>query len=806
MTEIRPNMKPVFIVFTFCYSVSYDRFLNHDNSGSDIVYIKPATALECQTACTQNPQCVAIQSNGGDDCWIKWKFPIEAHIDNICTPPHVCDGYFKVGAVSPLSNAFANKGWFIDENIRSTPDDDLTIPGPYNWATTINATCELNNCFAKQFRGFPGLYNGYRSSDLSYQAGNFFATRTAVSNHFTLLQFTEYSGSIQFLTPSYTMSACMTECFHNPLCQYAYFSRNDLKCALLNNIDRSKLIYDMASYRGDMQIVNKTWQYNTAYSALPNYNLITVGGISVNAISADACLRYCTTYNKPACTFNYNANTCIYYASIDLNDLKNTTNNAMTFLLNSATGAEIVPFFTRELSVSGSSSSSYTTTRLSLIIDGCINNLYCTHFTPDVVGNMYKGEGLYKGLVEATSTMGMYPLRLTIKVRSFSYTKQIPGFIIQPNVVPNGGVNPKSVSFTYDTCWTTLSCNYFSSDVSTSSGTQYSGISLVAASSNMLITKTTIASQFIEVSNVTFSVYSSVTPSISLSTCLSNCFASAACTYVFYVNSDLNCFFVTPAQTTTVYSLTNQYSKDISSFIKVVNYLNYVANVDTLPNNVTLNWQIQTELNCIAACDAQSYCYGTVYDVYNQKCSIVTSLALTGQSDQRYVWYKRLQVITTAIKPTTTTTATKTTKMAVVSTFKSASILPTTSTDVKSTSKSNAKSSSKGPAKSSSLEFIVFESSKSDFVKQSVILSTSQLPEPLADAPETSSITEIIQGNIYLIIGLFAGLLGLILLTLFLSKYFKSPKYKSKFDTKTHSTVRTEDKPISTRNATMRTF
>ena len=777
-------------------AVTYTNLRNDDYVGGDIAYIRGVgNYILCQNYCTSNPQCLAVQYNYGKDCYLKWKYPEESHLDNYCTGTgtNVCDIYTKDGYSSPLSNAFINKGWFIDENVQATTDDSIT-PSPFDWAVTVNNSCELKKCFAKQRWGTTGLYEGYGTSDLVHKVGFFFATRTAVSNHFTLLQFTEYSGSIQFLTPSYTMSACMTECFHNPLCQYAYFSRNDLKCALLNNIDRSKLIYDMASYRGDMQIVNKTWQYNTAYSALPNYNLITVGGISVNAISADACLRYCTTYNKPACTFNYNANTCIYYTSIDLNDLKNTTNNAMTFLLNSATGAEIVPFFTRE-STQFFESGSVGNVMHALHIASCQNSLFCTHVI--VTGSLsgYNTNKKYVVLKEdAVVPMGMYPWKLTFKVRSLSYTQQ-QGYIVQPFAQINCANSVPNPSFSYSSCWQTSNC-IWGTYSNSGSGIQCPTVPSISSSTGqtqMLVIKTTIATQYLELHNISYSNPLYTRLAISLAACLSLCFITPLCSFVFYDTSAILCAFVAEQNAQSLYSLTNQYSKEIVSFKKIANYTNYGAFVDTAPIvNQTLSWLNTTESSCISLCNGQNYCYGVIYSPFTSQCSIVNSQPTNFKQDARYVWYNRTRVTTTTVALIATTTSTT----AVTAVTTAATTISSTSPMVYSNNPTTTQISL--DLINASDVFILESSMISDGILQSQIASTTAIQNmPGVETPADPFAN--VSGNLYLIVALFGGLIALILVTFVLSKYFKNPKFKSKFDTRT---ITTEDMATKKRKPT----
>ena len=745
------------------FSAGYTFYSEDDYVGNDIAFFYSTTSSLCTAKCDLNNKCVAVQYHtDSDECYLKSKYPKEAYLPNHCDH---CSIYQKQGTSSPFSNAFMDNGWFIDENISVTSDDMTFNKAPFDWGTSVNATCEQKNCFAKQRWNFPSLYSGYDSKYVVYTRGYFFATRTAVSNHFTLVVASSYSGfSGPFLTPKYTMAACMSECFHNPQCQYAYYTRVLTKCALLSYIDTSKLVTDLTNYLGDIQIVAKTWQYNSTYSALPNYILTSIGISFPSGNTVSKCLKYCTDNNIPVCTFDYTLNTCRYFLFFDLSKLSNTTSNVMTFIQNSASNAEIVPFFARE----GSPILTFSKMTTSVGLSTCQTDPFCNFIVQDGLSNILK---LYYANFEDESTaiMGMGPLILTIKVKGTSYISQVPGYIVQPKISVSASSSISVPNFDFEKCWGTASCLYYTNFK------QFSNLigATILPASSIFVSKTTVGNQFIELSNVTSTLGANVVIlGRTLAQCLNNCLYST-CTYVFYDLSNFKCSFYDVSQIVYSSSLTNQYSQNIVTY-KRMSYLGYSGFSDVVPtlNLSTLIWLNKTEGFCISSCEVQAYCYGVIYCSFYKQCSLVLNIKpINTQPDARYIWYRKLKILTTEVEVRTTIHSSANTGIRAA--FTPSIEGNTAVSDIFYSSESIASNTE------STTE------SNMTFVEDTYLYTSMFTGLPSAKGPTVEPFT----GNFYLIIGLFIGLLALMFITFLLSKYFKSPKYKSKFDTRTRSTI-----------------
>ena len=710
-----------------------------DYYGNDITNFSPMSVDDCLSECDKLKDCLAVQYHAeSSSCWMKWKYPLEVRYS--AAPSQAM--YYKDGFTSPLSISLKDVGWYIDENLESD-SENLPYNGPDKDFIASSAYCESTSCFVKTI--IPAkIKSGYDSTKISHSLGLTLSTRTAVVNHFVLLNYTHYIGfNGPFLTPKYTMAACMTECFHNPQCQFAYFSRNSLKCALLSHLNMSSLIYDYDNYSADMQILNKTWQYDAQFSALPNY----VASIlyPVNAINtltnttAASCLKQCNSVDFAICSFDYSLKSCIKSIFTDLNSLfmslSFSSANAMTFINKGVIGADIVPFLSRPATtepavVSNFQSQIIPTELLEQTLSNCSVNLLCQRISQ--IGEIQMPSS---GLSESDTLIQMDVNVLTFKVIDPLNIQSIPGFVIQP-YAQMLSLNQSSLKFPIEECWGNSKCNKIGF-IKWLSGLMYvqytvdqfgysNSVVMSILPENKIIFKSTIGSQFTEYNNVTL-VYSYYNVTETLVNCLNECFMDNNCVFVFYDFKFWKCALTTESgigDLDKYGTLLNQYTPSMTSLKKKL-FVNYKIFVNTtLLSFVSVTNLTLSEEECIKKCSNIIACYGFLYTPFRRNCNLVHSGNYSTKADPTVVWYKRLVFEKSLYRASST------------------SIVPLIIESMTTAARSNQ------------------------------------------NEPPPNEILKLIQGNIYLIIGLFCGILSLGLIAWLINRKLKIPKSKLETESK----------------------
>ena len=353
------------VIFLNLILGSYLKVTLKDYNGNDFKYMESVAGdvTACEAECDKFDFCLGFSShpkgNMTQPCWLKFMLAKKTYRDanSFNGSVYIRPNMEKVisRALTPILPGFIiDQGVGLNNSIVPIPYKPLTsldLPYQVNKTYLLNgesiATCNTQSCYTVDMHGH--LTDSYTMDNVVSKPEHFIATRTAISNHFHIVEATYYPFNGPFLSMKYTLAACMTECFHSNECKYVYFNPTSFQCALLQIINTTSLVYNYSTFNNDLILMAKNWTITTDFAVLPNFKLS--GGTLFVQRTAGSCFKACNN----ACSFNYDTYECTGYGTTFINrTISPTIKNEILVINRKITGfnAILIPQLFIETSAS----------------------------------------------------------------------------------------------------------------------------------------------------------------------------------------------------------------------------------------------------------------------------------------------------------------------------------------------------------------------------------------------------------------------------------------------------------------------